>query len=345
MPERLLGSILDAFRKKSPPSESPEPPKPAGAEIKEPSAVFTEEEDRRLKGYLLAAKARERAGDKKGELELYERYLAESTKIKAGGKEAKTEIPAEHLEILREFFKGETLDQITMPGPEELTAEYFDKMYPETQREEDTARGLVSYRPGWWKDTADTDVVGPDKETWGEAYVRSMKAEADNFNNKPFFTESLFKPPYTDGSQQYGTKEGADASLDPLLPLIKEVFGEDKNRFNLTHDELTANLLPKVKEKLQQEFAKKHLPVPNFEVILTPAIISNLQTTLNHPENSQTDTSEWTSTILLKQDGTDSGHRLYSGGGGYGGAGYVGNDRRGNRRGGRGFRLSVVFEK
>jgi len=80
-------------------------------------------------------------------------------------------------------------------------------------------------------------------------------------------------------------------------------------------------------------------------VILTPAIVSNLQTTLNHPENSQTNTSEWASTILLKQDGTDSGYRLVVGYSGDGGAGYVDDGHRGDRWGSRGFRLSVVFGK
>ena len=65
--------------------------------------------------------------------------------------------------------------------------------------------------------------------------------------------------------------------------------------------------------------------------------------TEQRPENSQTNTSEWTSTNLLKQDGTDSGNRLMVGSSGGGGAGCVGDYHRGRRWYDRGFRLSVVF--
>ena len=84
----------------------------------------------------------------------------------------------EYIEALSEIFKGETLDTITLPKPEELTDEYFSKMYPETQRDEDTAKGLVSYRPSWWKDKADASIVGSAEEIWGQAFIRSMQSEA-----------------------------------------------------------------------------------------------------------------------------------------------------------------------
>lgn len=109
-------------------------------------------------------------------------------------------ISPEHLSALAEVFKGETLDNISMPKPEELTDEYFAKMYPAAQREEDTSRGLVSHRPSWWNDAANKDVVGPAAETWGQVYTRSMKAEADGFGDRLVFSESIQKPKYIDAA-------------------------------------------------------------------------------------------------------------------------------------------------
>src|SRR3989339_214707 len=253
--------------------------------------------------------------------------------------------PPEYIEALSEVFKGEKLDLTAMPKEEELTDEYFDKMYPVKQRAEDTTRGLTSYRPNWWNESSNKEITGPDKETWGQAFERSMRAEAEQFKESVIFTESIQKPNYKDGKQQYGTIEGTEPDKDPLLPIIQKVFGKKANRFNLTWDQITNELLPKVKEKIKDEFAGRCATIPDFEVILTPAIVSNLQTTLIHPENSQTNTSEWASTILLKQDGTDSGDRLVAGFSEDGGAGFVYYVPRENRWSIRGFRLSVVFGK
>jgi len=346
MPERHFDSILDKFRKKAVKPAETGPAEAAKAE-KENETAFTEEENKRLEGYLLLAKEKERSGDQRGAYELYVKYKKEFIEIKIkSGKESAEAFPPEYLEALSEVFKGEKLDLMAMLKAEELTEEYFAKMYPTEQRGEDTARGLTSYRPSWWNGAVNKDMIGPDEETWGQAYERSMRTEAEQFKESVIFTESIQKPKYTNGTQQYGTAEGKDADKDPLLPIIQEVFGDKANRFKLSWDQITNELLPKVKEKIKDEFVNKHITVPDFEVILTPAIISNLQTTLNHPENSQTNTYEWTSTILLKQDGTDSGgYRLMVGYSGNGGAGYVNNAHRGSRWDGRGFRLSVVFEK
>ena len=373
MPERHLDSILDKFRKKAVKTEvesvdegtlipilhRDEIPIDVGKTAPEapPEMAFTEEENKRLEGYLLLAKEKERAGDQRGAYELYVKYKKEFIEIKAKiGKDSAEPFPPEYVEMLSEVFKGEKLDLTAMPKAEDLTKEYFDKMYPVKQRAEDTARGLTSYRPDWWAETADAAFTISEKEeeaskgkkkrsTRGELYVASMKSEAARFGGSLLFTESIQKPNYKDGTQQYGTTEGTETDKDPLLPVIQEVFGEEANRFNLTWDQITNELLPKVKEKIQNEFVGKRITVPNFEVILTPALVSNLQTTLNHPENSQTNTYEWTSTILSKQDETDSGYRLLVGDSETGGAGCVDGAHRENRWDDRGFRLSVVFEK
>ena len=341
-------SILDAFRKPNPlapdKADSPEEGESGLSGKKEQAAPFTEQENTRLKGYLVKAKAKEQAGDREAALKLYTCYKTEFLAIKNRGKSVETLSP-EYIEALSEVFKGETLEKIDLPKPEELIDKYFAKMYPETQREEDTAKGLVSYRPSWWKDKADKFIVGSAEETWGQTYVRSMKSEAAQLQGALLLTESIQKPKYTDGSQQYGSKDGLDSTVDPLLPVIQEVFGDKANRFNLTWDKINNDLIPKIKERITAAFIKKGLPIPNFDVILTPALASNIQTTLNLPANSQTNTAEWSSTPLLKQDNTDSGRRLLVGNSDRGGAGYVFGDHRGNSWDNDGFRLSVVFKK
>src|SRR3989338_2969312 len=173
MSEKSFASILDRFRKKS---EKPEPAEPSKTDKpeKETGPVFTEQENNRLKEYLSQAKAKERAGDPKGAYELYARYKKEFIEIKKRRGETAGEIPSEYIEALAEVFKGEELDRVDMPKPEELTDEYFAKMYPIKKREADTAHGLVSYRPNWWNQAANKDVVGPAEENWGQVYARSL---------------------------------------------------------------------------------------------------------------------------------------------------------------------------
>jgi len=256
------------------------------------------------------------------------------------------EVPPECLEALKEIFSGETMEAIAMPKPEELTPEYFDRWYPAAEREEDRDRGLISFRPYWWNILAPNAMVGDADETWGEAFVRSMIAEAERLRGVTCFTESLQKPNHFDGgSQLYGTKEGREVAKDPLRPIIQEVFGRDANRFNLTWNQIQTELIPKVEEIITTSLRSKGISsIPKFEVIITPALVGNRQMTECHPENSQTNTCEWSSTPLLKQDNSDSGYRLVVGGSGRGGASCVINGDRERIWSYRGFRLSVVFK-
>ena len=270
--------------------------------------------------------------------------IEEAIFVRALHPELPDTLQPEHLLALNEIFGKDKLEDVVLPKSEDLTDSYFDLMYPATQQEKDTAKGLVSYRPDFWSQKADASLVGSTGETWGDVFVRSMKEEAKKFTGVALFTESIQKPIYTDSKQQYGTKAGADATKDPLLPLIREVFGMDANRFSLSWDQINEKLIPAVTKAIQAKLRSTgKAPLPNFEVILTPALASNLSMTLKHPENSQTNTYEWTSTPLLKQDGTDSGRRLVVGHSGLGGASYVGYDHRDNGIGVVGFRLSVVF--
>jgi len=184
MPERHLDSILDRFRKKAvkPEVESvDEIPVDVGKTAPEapPETAFTEEENKRLEGYLLLAKEKERAGDQRGAYELYVKYKKEFIEIKAKGEP----FPPEHIEALAEVFKGEELDRIEMPKAEELTKEYFDKMYPVKQRKEDTARGLTSHRPDWWTKTADATFTISERKK-RRARVKRKDQPGENFMSR-----------------------------------------------------------------------------------------------------------------------------------------------------------------
>jgi len=254
------------------------------------------------------------------------------------------EFTSAHLEAMQELFGADTLEPLVLPRPDQITDEYIKMMYPITPSAADKAKGLRSYRSDWWNREADKSIIHSAKETLGNAYLRSFRGEATELQDALVLTESIIKPKYFfDRTLQYGSVEDADDTLDPLLPLIREVLDEEATRFNLTWDQITTELIPKAKEKMSANFTAKGLSVPNFDVILTPALASNLQMTLNHPENSTTSTGEWSNTTLLKQDGSDSGHRLIVGFSVNGGAAFVRNDDRSDRWNDRGFRLSVVL--
>jgi len=246
----------------------------------------------------------------------------------------------EHLAVFEKFL-GAHLEVSTVPEVENWD-EYFRMMYPEGKRPNDEQKGLVSYLPDWWKKVANTNIVGG-PEKWGTSFIRSIKIDAEASKGQLFLTEAIQKPNYTNGKQQYGTKEGADDTQDYLLPIICEVLGDGKNRFSNNWDQVNL-VAAKVKEKIVAELTAKRLFVPDFDVKITPAIISNLEMSLRHPENSTTTTSEWCSTPLLKQDNADSGYRLFVGRSGSGGAGCVRYAGRGSAWLNGGFRLSVVLK-
>jgi hypothetical protein len=265
--------------------------------------------------------------------------------------EAPPDLTEAHLECFNEVFGKGNLELSIMPSETQLTDQYFEVMYPETQRPEDTDRGLMSYHPDWFSRPADTSVVGPFPEAWTEeddprktwfsAYRRSMTVASRQYHSSLILTETVKKPNLSDGKQQYTTK---DDKPDPLTSILQEVFGETQtHRFSLSHDQWTTELIPNLKKRIIQRLTSKGLTPPNFEIILTPVIISNQQTTLSYPKNSQTNTYEWAADTLLKNDHTDSGRCLAAGRSGSGGAGFVGSGSRGDSWFIMGGRLSVVF--
>ncbi|MFA4845571.1 MAG: AAA family ATPase [Patescibacteria group bacterium] len=299
--------------------------------------------------------------------------FADAGDLKSDQVETKT-VPTEYLDSLRELLGGESAwKQIESPSAadlgldhlldsaefarlsaltkEEVTAEldkipYVQEHFPLTQSAEDTARGLTRTRPSWWKDVPTVKVDGkPIAPTNGLAYLRAIARQQDSLKGSTILLDTAIKPNYKDGSQHYGSTEGTDDSLDPLLPLFREVFGETANRFNHTYTDITTKLLPKIKEKLTELFAKKGLPTIPFDVTLTPFHSDQQFMVSDSRESSSTNCYEWTSTPLIDQNGTEAGLFLFAGDSGYGGSGYVYDGLPSGRVDGRGARLAVVFPR
>ncbi len=253
------------------------------------------------------------------------------------------ELSQEQIELFNEIFGQNNLEAISLPTPEELTPDYFDQNYPASQRESDTQKGLISHRPSWWSNAADAKIVGANPETWGEAYIRSIKAQAEKLRGRRFLIETLPKPTYlTNGVQQYGAKEGLDASKDRLLSLFQEALNQPTaNRFNHNEDD-NLQVAAAIKQAILKQAQAKHLTLPPFEIVIPPAPLFN-RLAQHHPELSQTNTYEWSSTPLLNQQNQDTGHRLLVGGSDRGGASYLHCYRRDDRWAYRGVRFAVML--
>ncbi|MDO8584094.1 MAG: hypothetical protein Q7R83_02855 [bacterium] len=262
---------------------------------------------------------------------------------------ASPEITQEQLAVFHEVFGVGNLEPVILPTAEQFTEAYVQALYPATETEDDKAKGIVNHQPSYWNQAAEVKYQTTAGEPRGSVFLRSMKAHLVSLQkevagaNPLILRESIIKPKYVSGGALYGSIEGDKPGLDSLLPIMKEVFGKDANRFSRSHDDLTQMLIPKMKEKLESRFKDKGLPIPNFKIIPDPSVSSNLATVLKHPESSQTDTWERASDILLDKDGKDSGRRLCVGSADGGGAGDVGGGDRGSRDGVGGFRLAVVL--
>jgi len=235
-------------------------------------------------------------------------------------------------EAMAKVFGAGNLESVFLPSPDDLTPTTFGTLYPKAQRPEDTAKGLTLFQSDWFEQSA-KDTTGAD-ETWFEAYQRAMIATTQKHQGKPLWVES---------------RNTSDSVSDPMLPLIKEVFGVDReNRANLSWDDITTQLIPLAEAKLRQSLVSSGISeteASKFRVTLCPVLAFNLQTTLNHPENSTRSNFEWAEDTLLKADGSDSGNCLLIGVSSRGGAGFVDDDRRGDHGLGRVFRLAVMHEK
>ncbi len=252
----------------------------------------------------------------------------------------------EHIEALQTIFGRDRLEPFVMPSPDDITDDYFRMMYPTEQHETDRTNGLESSSEQWWDNATKSVYDDTSEETYGQGIVRSLKASASEFEEALILTESIQRPWIKgDHHEQYGSRTGRDRSLDTLLPVIKKLFGPYSNRFFHSWNDINEKLCKKITKIIHLKFQRSHLTIPKFEVILTPALISNLQTTFFHPENSNTSTSEWTSTKVPMQRDSETGrhHYMYVNKGIVGGAGDVNFSDSFSSSSHRGFRISIVF--
>jgi hypothetical protein len=255
-----------------------------------------------------------------------------------------------HLAAVREALTGEKdkgFAERILPTTDDLhnlDEAYIDTMYPKEQKKTDKKAGLIAYRPDWWKDQSNQDITKT-TETWGQAYTRSMREELSALGGSLVLLDIAVKPNYKDGQQHYGTTKGNDPDKDPLLPLFREAFGKDANRFSHSWDDLETKLIPLATQKITAKLNARGLKDISFTVMLVPATMDNLEMTLHQPESSTTDTWEWTGTKLLDGKNNDTGRLLNAGYSENGGAGYLDSVHRSYLDDRLGARLAVVFKK
>jgi hypothetical protein len=296
----------------------------------------------------LHERAKELAKELSRELTARAKEFGQTSEYTIRPPELPPDLTEAHLAAVREALgSGAGFAERVLPALADLNdldETYTDAMYPKEQSRVDKDRGLVSYRPSWWKDASDKDITKTD-ETWGEAYTRSMRQELNTIGGSLVLLDTAIKPKYQSGEQQYGSVEGDQSDADPLLPLFREAFGPEANRFKHSWDDLETKLIPLAKEKIKAELASRGLKEVSFTVMLVPATLDNLEMTLNTPQSSTTDTWEWTSTQLKDGENNDTGHRLDAGDSVYGGAGRLLYAHRSLSLGNLGARLAVVFKK
>ena len=253
----------------------------------------------------LHERAKELAKDLSSKLTARAKEFGQTTEYAIAAPELPVGLTEAHLAAVRESLgtSGQGFAERVLPTPADLNdldEAYTDAMYPKEQSQADKDRGLVSYRPSWWKDGSDKSITKTD-ETWGQAFTRSMRQELEKLGGSLVLLDTAVKPKYKNGEQHYGTTEGNDPAADPLLPLFREAFGADANRFNHSWDDLETKLIPLAEEKIKAELMSRGLKEVPFTVMLVPAILDNQEMTLNHPESSTTNTWEWTGTRITRR--------------------------------------------
>ncbi len=78
--------------------------------------------------------------------------------------------------------------------------------------------------------------------------------------------------------------------------------------------------------------------------MMIPAILNNMDMTLNNPLQSQTKTYEWSSTPVKDQNGKESDYRLCSGISVFGGAGHLIMNKKNMDSRLKGFRLAILLD-
>jgi len=179
-----------------------------------------------------------------------------------------------------------TLEQITafkekfgfelaaIPGLNDLALDdaYFDKMYPHKNK------------------------------FWKPEFKDAITKDHTNYGGKFLLYESVQKPNFLNELQLYGSIEGDKEGLDKLIKEfvesyelieakddLEEILASGKTRYAWSYNNLEKYVLKSVQKEL------KDAGLPG-KVIIRPA--TNFIDTIYFPHNGDTETYEWTSTIL-----------------------------------------------
>lgn len=253
------------------------------------------------------------------------------------------EFSKEQMDVFTDFFGDSNLSVTMMPAPEKLTDEYFEVMYPYKKDDRDSKAGLMSFRPEWWDEILDNVSSSLHKWTWQHAFIKATKKQASQLKRSILLTETIQKPNlFVSERYYYGSQEGNDRDLDPLQPYIEELIGEGYTRFDLSANLVEHSLIPLLKDRLEDEFIKSGLELPDYDIIMTPAIIFNQFSTLINNSSTQTDGYEMSSTEYIDNDRNS---RIFICGCAIsGGASYIGELDRDESTDNCGFRLSIVLK-
>ncbi len=248
-----------------------------------------------------------------------------------------------YVEVIQEELFGNKEPFFSIPPkPEDLTDEWFEKMYPDVdndhQRPEDLTAGRICFRPPSENKRAKFGIVSKllsrldrssksvsEEHSVMGAYFRSIKAEAEFLKeSESVFTSRLLI-------------SNADIKIDDNVfsiaraakgGLLIQLYG----------------LLRSMEDNIVKKFKKSGFKIPAFQVLLTPVSVSR-QFMEQNPNMSKLDFSVLSETPLLDESGKETTKWLTTGGVDLGGAGAIGTLNVKDAPQFTMFRLSIVFYK
>ncbi len=137
---------------------------------------------------------------------------------------------------------------------------------------------------------------------WKDEYISVISQEHEQLGGQILLYESIQKPDFQGGAQLYGSVDGREESKDPLLSFFMEAYSELKesddpdvfmmvsqNRYTWSYELIEKYVLP----KLQKEVERMGL---RGNVAIRPA--TNFVDSIFFPYNGETETYEWTRSVL-----------------------------------------------
>ncbi len=263
---------------------------------------------------------------------------------------------SEHIDAIKELIFGQFEPFITDPAEDgDMNHEKFLSLFPEITESQwnalpDKDKTLVNFRSHLWQRSPGVySLVHQPGSIMSEVMERSLIKDAKEVAEKYslLVTETIIRPNSLEGEvmgEHYGSYSGSIENLDPIAKMIG---GGSNLRFNRVGMWLISNTFPKLKNIIQKKWNEEGLSLPNFEVILTPALV-NRRLNEEFPGLSQVKTSELSGTFVVSHDGYKSNMRILVGGSENGGAGSLyttTNENVYTPSQTTGFRITIAFLK